>query len=210
MRAAFDFVVSNDAIMSSTYKPVRCRSTRTRTSGPRLESALARVIEFGRRQPGDRCGRRGRPLGLIDAVDHPVRAPVRRMAQWAASRPAAPATPGPAMSVVHAPAAAAAARQRADGAASRSRHPSTTTPGATARSATWHGTRPGRSACCPVHAGLSRAGHARCLMEGLKDAAIRLAVRDPGCPQAPVLARARRLRRWQGVAPAGGSGHDHS
>ena len=39
--------------------------------------------------------------------------------------------------------------------------------------------------------------------------AIRLAVRDPSCPQAPVLARARRLRRWSGVAPAGGSGHDH-
>jgi len=31
-------------------------------------------------------------------------------------------------------------------------------------------------------------------MEGLKGTAIRLAVRDPGCPQAPVLARARRLR----------------
>jgi hypothetical protein len=30
-------------------------------------------------------------------------------------------------------------------------------------------------------------------MEGLKGTAIRLAVRDPGCPQAPVLARARRL-----------------
>ena len=30
-------------------------------------------------------------------------------------------------------------------------------------------------------------------MEGLKGTAIRLAVRDPGCPQAPVLTRARRL-----------------
>ena len=30
-------------------------------------------------------------------------------------------------------------------------------------------------------------------MEGLKGTAIRLAVRDPGCPQAPVPARARRL-----------------
>jgi len=30
-------------------------------------------------------------------------------------------------------------------------------------------------------------------MEGLKGSAIRLAVRDPGCPQAPVLARAWRL-----------------
>lgn len=30
-------------------------------------------------------------------------------------------------------------------------------------------------------------------MEGLKGTAIRLAVRDPGCPRAPVLARARRL-----------------
>jgi hypothetical protein len=29
-------------------------------------------------------------------------------------------------------------------------------------------------------------------MEGLKGTAIRLAVRDPGCPQAPVFARARR------------------
>jgi len=46
-------------------------------------------------------------------------------------------------------------------------------------------------------------------MEGLKGTAIRSAVRDPSCPQAPVCARARRLRRWWGVAPAGGSGHDH-
>ena len=38
-----------------------------------------------------------------------------------------------------------------------------------------------------------RAGHARSLMEGLKGTAIRLAVRDPGSPLAPVLARARRL-----------------
>ncbi len=44
-----------------------------------------------------------------------------------------------------------------------------------------------------VRAGQGRAGHARSLMEGLKGTAIRLAVRDPGCPQAPVLARARRL-----------------
>src|SRR5882724_12644950 len=40
--------------------------------------------------------------------------------------------------------------------------------------------------------GLSRAGHARSLMEGLTGTAIRLAVRDPSCPQAPVLDRARR------------------
>jgi len=46
-------------------------------------------------------------------------------------------------------------------------------------------------------------------MEGLQGTAIRWAVRDPGCPQAPVLDRARRLRPWWGVAPAGGSGHDH-
>ena len=45
-----------------------------------------------------------------------------------------------------------------------------------------------------VCTGLSRAGHARSLMEGLRGTAIRLAVRDPGCPQAPVLPRARRLR----------------
>jgi hypothetical protein len=45
-----------------------------------------------------------------------------------------------------------------------------------------------------VRTGLSRAGHARSLMEGLKGTAIRLAVRDPSCPQAPVLPRARRLR----------------
>ena len=32
---------------------------------------------------------------------------------------------------------------------------------------------------------LSRAGHARSLMEGLKGTAIRLAVRDPSCPQGP-------------------------
>ena len=44
-----------------------------------------------------------------------------------------------------------------------------------------------------VRAGQGRAGHARSLMEGLKGTAIRLAVRDPGCPQAPVLARARWL-----------------
>jgi hypothetical protein len=50
---------------------------------------------------------------------------------------------------------------------------------------------------CPssaaVRAGQGRAGHARSLMEGLCGTAIRLAVRGPGCPQAPVLARARRL-----------------
>jgi len=46
-------------------------------------------------------------------------------------------------------------------------------------------------------------------MEGLEGTAIRWAVRDPSCPQAPVLARARRLGPWWGVAPAGGSGHDH-
>ena len=48
-------------------------------------------------------------------------------------------------------------------------------------------------ACCVIRAGPDRAGHARSLMEGLKGSAIRLAVRDPGCPQAPVLARAWRL-----------------
>ena len=43
------------------------------------------------------------------------------------------------------------------------------------------------------HCGLSRAGHARSLMEGLaRHRAIRSAVRDPSCPQAPVLPRARR------------------
>ena len=47
-----------------------------------------------------------------------------------------------------------------------------------------------------IRAGPSRAGHARSLMEGLKGTAIRLAVRDPGCPQAPVLDGARRLRPW--------------
>ena len=47
-----------------------------------------------------------------------------------------------------------------------------------------------------VRAGLSRAGHARSLMDGLEGTAIRLAVRDPGCPQAPVLARARGSWRW--------------
>jgi len=46
-------------------------------------------------------------------------------------------------------------------------------------------------------------------MEGLEGTTIRLAVRDPSCPQAPVLARARGSRRWWGVLPAGGSGHDH-
>src|ERR1039457_5697435 len=53
------------------------------------------------------------------------------------------------MSAARAPAAACAARQRAHGAASRSRHPSTTTPGATARSGTWHETRPGRPVSSP-------------------------------------------------------------
>ena len=43
-----------------------------------------------------------------------------------------------------------------------------------------------------VRAGPSRAGHARSLMEGLRGTAIRSAVRDPSCPQAPVFARARR------------------
>jgi hypothetical protein len=47
-----------------------------------------------------------------------------------------------------------------------------------------------------VHAGRSRAGHARSLMEGLKGTAIRSAVRVPSCPQAPVLPGARRLRGW--------------
>src|SRR4029077_15825569 len=42
-----------------------------------------------------------------------------------------------------------------------------------------------------VRAGQS-AGHARSLMEGLTGTAIRSAVRNPGCPQAPVLDRARR------------------
>jgi hypothetical protein len=37
-----------------------------------------------------------------------------------------------------------------------------------------------------------RAGYARALMEGLEGTAIRLAVRAPSCPQAPVLARSRR------------------
>lgn len=46
-------------------------------------------------------------------------------------------------------AAAHAGRQRADGAASRSRRPSTTTPGATTRAATRHGRRSGRSASSP-------------------------------------------------------------
>jgi len=46
-------------------------------------------------------------------------------------------------------------------------------------------------------------------MEGLGGTAIRWAVRDPSCPQAPVLPGARRLRPWWGVPPAGGSGHDH-
>jgi len=45
-----------------------------------------------------------------------------------------------------------------------------------------------------VRAGPSRAGHARSLMEGLNGTAIRSAVRDPSCPQAPVLPRAQRLR----------------
>jgi hypothetical protein len=49
------------------------------------------------------------------------------------------------------------------------------------------------SFCCAVRAGPGRAGHARSLMEGLEGTAIRLAVRDPSCPQAPVLAGARRL-----------------
>ena len=43
-----------------------------------------------------------------------------------------------------------------------------------------------------VCAGPSRAGHARSLMEGLKGTAIRSAVRNPSCPQAPVLPGARR------------------
>ncbi len=55
----------------------------------------------------------------------------RRSASWAASRRAAPATPGPAMSAVNEHQDARALLQRADGAASRSRHPSTTTHGLT-------------------------------------------------------------------------------
>jgi hypothetical protein len=60
-----------------------------------------------------------------------------------------------------------------------------------------------------VRAGLSRAGHARSLMEGLKGTAIRSAVRDPSCPQAPVFGVARRgSGRGEGLLLAGGSGHD--
>jgi len=59
-------------------------------------------------------------------------------------------------------------------------------------------------------AGPGRAGHACSLMEGLEGTAIRLAVRDPSCPQAPVLPRARRLParvrgcscRWLRTRPA--------
>jgi len=40
-------------------------------------------------------------------------------------------------------------------------------------------------------------------MEGLKGTAIRSAVRDPSCPQAPVFGGARRLRPWWGVTPGG-------
>src|SRR5512135_340754 len=39
---------------------------------------------------------------------------------------------------------------------------------------------------------LAVRGYARALMEGLEGTAIRLAVRAPSCPQAPVLARSRR------------------
>ena len=60
-----------------------------------------------------------------------------------------------------------------------------------------------------VRAGLSHAGHARSLMEGLKGTAIRSAVRDPSCPQAPVFGGARRgSGRGEGLLLAGGSGHD--
>jgi hypothetical protein len=49
--------------------------------------------------------------------------------------------------------------------------------------------------CCPRWPDAAR-GHARSLMEGLWGTAIRSAVRDPSCPQAPVLPGARRLRPW--------------
>ena len=57
--------------------------------------------------------------------------------------------PGPAMSAANEPAAAHAGRPRADGAASGSRHPSTTTPGATASAVTPHARRSARSASSP-------------------------------------------------------------
>ena len=67
----------------------------------------------------------------------------------AASRPAAPATPGPAMSNANEREAGHAGRPRADGAASRSTRPSTTPLGATSPAATPHGTQLGKSASSP-------------------------------------------------------------
>jgi hypothetical protein len=67
----------------------------------------------------------------------------------AASLRAAPATPGPATPDANKHEAAHAGRQPADGAASRSPRPSTTTPGATSPAPTRHGTRSGRPASSP-------------------------------------------------------------
>jgi hypothetical protein len=52
-----------------------------------------------------------------------------------------------------------------------------------------------------VRAGLSREGHARSLMEGLEGTAIRSAVRDPSCPQAPVWPRAGGSGSGEGLLP---------
>jgi hypothetical protein len=84
-------------------------------------------------------------------------------ARQAASRPAAPATPGPATSNANEQQAADAGRQRADGAASRSPRPSTTTPGATSPAPTPHGTRSGRSASSPQAVDHSTPGPAKTL-----------------------------------------------
>ena len=59
--------------------------------------------------------------------------------------------PGPATSNTNEREAARAGRQRADGAASRSPRPSTTTPGATSPAATPHGTRSGRPISSPTN-----------------------------------------------------------
>ena len=65
------------------------------------------------------------------------------------SVPASSARPGPATSNANEREAARAGRQRADGAASRSLRPSTTTPAATSPAPTRHGTRSGKSASSP-------------------------------------------------------------
>ncbi len=104
------------------------------------------------------------PIGLdlyaTDTCSMVARMPRARSAR---SRPAGPATPGPATSAGREP-SAARARQRPDGAAaSRSRRPSTTTPAATSPQAKDHPIS-SWAKTGPVHARTpNRALHDRCL-----------------------------------------------